>query len=68
MFLQLNILAFVAGTWLLQQQANLPEADKVWWLLPTVLFIGLLGYAQSMISIAIKRILIWILIGMVGFF
>lgn len=68
MFLQLNILAFVAGTWLLQQQANLPEADKIGWLLPTALLIGLLGYAQSMISIVIKRILIWILIGMVGFF
>lgn len=68
MFLQLNILAFVAGTWLLQQQANLPEADKAWWLLPIVLLIRLLWRAQSKISIVIKRILISVFIGMIGFF
>ncbi|MGZ0018318.1 DNA internalization-related competence protein ComEC/Rec2 [Nitrosomonas sp. wSCUT-2] len=68
MFWQLNILAFVVGTSLLQQQADLPAADKAGWLLPVLLLLALLWRSQSKIGIAVVRALIWILIGIAGFF
>lgn len=67
MFWQLNILAFVAGACLLQQQADLPGVNQIGWVLPAILLLRLLWRPQSKIGNAIKRVVILIFIGMIGF-
>ena len=68
MLLRLNIVAFVLGTGLLQQQANLPEIVWVWGILLMASAIGFLWRYQSIILIAANKILLWIFFLGVGFF
>jgi len=65
---QLNILAFVSGVGLLQQQAELPRIGWAWGLLVVVIVTGLLGRYQSPVVIAIRRIFLWFLFLGIGFF
>lgn len=68
MLVQSNILAFVLGTGLLQQQAELPGIGWIWSLLLPAIAIGLLRYRQSAISITISRIVLGFLFVGIGFF
>ena len=68
MLLRLNILAFVLGTGLLQQQAELPEIMWVWSLLLIAIAMGFLWRYQSTILIVVSRILLWVFFLGIGFF
>lgn len=68
MLLRLNILAFVLGTGLLQQQAELPGIMWAWGLLLMAIAIGLLRCYQSTVWVAIGRLLLWIFALGIGFF
>lgn len=66
--MRLNILAFVFGTGLLQQQAKLPEVMWAWGLMAIIIVIGWLWRRQSAVLVATTRILWWIFFLGVGFF
>lgn len=68
MRVQLNILAFVSGVGLLQQQAELPRIVWAWGLLVVVIVTGLLWRYQSPVVIVIRRIFLWFLFLGIGFF
>ncbi len=68
MLLRLNILAFVSGTGLLQQQDKLPEITWMLGLLLIMIAIGWLWRYQSAALITVNNILLWILFLGLGFF
>ena len=68
MLVQSNILAFVLGTGLLQQRAELPEIGWAWSLLLLGSALGLFRCSQLVIPVAISRILFWFLFMGIGFF
>ncbi|WP_297325721.1 DNA internalization-related competence protein ComEC/Rec2 [Nitrosomonas sp.] len=68
MLSRLNILAFVFGTGLLQQQGKLPEITWILGLLLLVIAIGWLWRYQSAALITVNNILLWILFLGLGFF
>ncbi|MBA3757202.1 MAG: DUF4131 domain-containing protein, partial [Nitrosomonas sp.] len=68
MLLRLNILAFVLGTGLLQQQAKLPEIIWTWSLLLIAIAMASLWRYPSTTLLAINRILLWIFFLGIGFF
>lgn len=68
MLLRLNILAFVLGTGLLQQQSELPELMWIWSLLTIVIAMGALWRSQPTVLITINNILSWVLFLGLGFF
>ena len=68
MLVQSNILAFVLGTSLLQQRAELPEIWWAWSLLLLGIVIGLFRYRQLVIPVTISRIVFWLLFVGIGFF
>ncbi len=66
--MRLNILAFVLGTGLLQQQAKLPEVMWAWGLVAIIIIIGWLRRYQSTVLVATTRILWGLFFLGVGFF
>lgn len=68
MLLRLNILAFVAGTSLLQLQAELPNLILVMWLLLPVIVIRLLGDNLSNIGAIVNSVLLLMVCLGLGFF
>jgi len=66
--LRLNILAFVLGTGLLQQQSELPELIWASSLLWVVIAIGLLRRYQLPVLVAVNRVLLWGFFLGIGFF
>ncbi|MBP6057135.1 MAG: DNA internalization-related competence protein ComEC/Rec2 [Nitrosomonas sp.] len=68
MLLRLNILAFVLGTALLQQQAELPGVIWTWNVLLIAIAMGALWCYPSTVPLAINRILLWIFCLGIGFF
>src|SRR5688572_28443259 len=54
--MQLRILYFASGLWLLQQQANLPEWSTVWLLGATLPAVVLLRGHESRVARAMQRI------------
>ncbi|PXW85456.1 competence protein ComEC [Nitrosomonas sp. Nm84] len=67
MLSRLNILAFVSGTGLLQQQDKLPELTWILGLLLLVIVIGWLRRYQSAGLIIVNNILLWIVFFGLGF-
>ncbi len=68
MRMRLNIIAFVLGAGLLQQQATLPEATWAWGLPLIVIVMGLLRRYQSVVLITVNKILLWTFFLGLGFF
>lgn len=65
---KLNILAFVLGTGLLQQQAELPELIWAWSLVWIAIAIGLIQHYQLPVLGAVNRVLLSTLFLGIGFF
>ncbi|MBL8500298.1 MAG: hypothetical protein JNL77_06910, partial [Nitrosomonas sp.] len=68
MSVRLNILAFVLGVGLLQQQAELPAIDWAWGLIPILVASGWLARYASGTLITLRRILLCLLFLGIGFF
>ncbi|NBQ67679.1 MAG: DNA internalization-related competence protein ComEC/Rec2 [Nitrosomonadaceae bacterium] len=68
MSVRLNILAFVLGVGLLQQQADLPALDWAWGLIPVLAVSGLLARYSSDASITLREILLCLFFLGIGFF
>ncbi|AEJ01981.1 DNA internalization-related competence protein ComEC/Rec2 [Nitrosomonas sp. Is79A3] len=68
MLIRLNILAFVLGTGLLQQQAELPELIWACSLLWVTIAIGLIQHYQLALLGTVNRVLLWGIFLGIGFF
>lgn len=68
MSVRLNILAFVLGVGLLQQQTDLPALHWAWGLIPILAVNGLLARYSSSASIMLRRILLCLFFLGIGFF
>ncbi|MBS0423660.1 MAG: DNA internalization-related competence protein ComEC/Rec2 [Proteobacteria bacterium] len=66
--MRVNILAFVSGAGLLQQQAQLPQAEWIWILILTAIIIGLMRCYAAKKFIVLRKILMGLLCLGVGFF
>lgn len=69
MFTRINLFAFVLGTGLLQQQAELPSLPWLWSLLLAMVCYGFWRYFQrSSVLLVIQRIVQWVIFLALGFF
>lgn len=66
--MRFNILAFVSGVGLLQQQAQLPQAEWVWILILTAIVIGLMRRYATKQFVVLNKILVGLLCFGIGFF